>query len=315
MNDTAERPHGVLENVEMGLGTWAWGDRLVWGYGRGTYSDDDLKAAFEASLDGGIRLLDSAEVYGQGRSETIVGQLIKLTDQKVLIATKFMPYPWRLSRGALLRALRGSLRRLDVAGVDLYQIHWPMPPVRIETWMDAMAEAVQSGLTRSVGVSNYDRDQMQRAYDELTRQGIPLTSNQVEYHLLNRKIEKNGLLKLCTDLGVKVIAYSPLAMGVLTGKYSPENLPQGFRRNQYNRQYLHKIQPLIKLLKTIGNDHAGKSASQVALNWLICKGALPIPGAKNVDQAESNAGAIGWRLTPDEIALLEEISDQVTSRK
>ena len=163
----------------------------------------------------------------------------------------------------------------------------------------------------AVGVSNYDRTQMQRAFESLARMGIPLASNQVEYHLLNRKVEKDGLLHQCQELGVRLIAYSPLAQGVLTGKYSPQNPMRGFRERRYNRRLLERIQPLIQKMKQIGQEHGGKTTSQVAINWVICKGALPIPGIKNVRQAEDNLGAVGWQLTEEEVALLDEWSDRV----
>lgn len=308
--DRSGRP--PLEGVTFGVGTWAWGDRLMWGYGIG-YAEDDVRQAFNASLAAGIRLFDTAEVYGQGRSESMLGAFLREVEQRpgqvpVLIATKFMPFPWRLSRQSLVRALRGSLRRLGLEQVDLYQIHQPLPPVNVETWMSAMVEAAQAGLTRAVGVSNYDINHTQRAYDALIREGMHLASNQVEYSLLNRKIETGGLLKLCQDLGVRVIAYSPLAMGMLSGKYSPDNMPRGVRAGRYHRRVLQRIAPLIALMKKIGMEHAGKTPAQVALNWVICKGALPIPGAKNHEQAEQNAGALGWRLTDDEVAALDEAS-------
>jgi aryl-alcohol dehydrogenase-like predicted oxidoreductase len=301
--------HPVFDGVQFGTGTWAWGDRLFWGYGRG-YNDDDLRAVFNASLNAGIDLFDTAEVYGQGRSETLLGQFILESGRQVRVATKFMPYPWRLSRRSAQRALRGSLKRLGREKVELYQIHMPFPPLKIETWVEALSDLAQSGLIGAVGVSNYDRDQTQRAYDILIRQGIPLASNQVEYHLLNRKIEKNGLLKHCQELGVTVIAYSPLGQGLLTGKFTPENPPRGVR-SRYGAKLLVKIQPLLKLMRQISADHAGKTPGQVALNWVMCKGTFAIPGAKNLRQMEENAGALGWELTLDEVAALDEASDQV----
>jgi aryl-alcohol dehydrogenase-like predicted oxidoreductase len=303
----------VLDGLELGIGTWAWGDRLVWGFGQG-YSSQDVRQVFDASLAAGICLFDTAEVYGQGRSEQFLGEFIKTTQQRVIVATKFMPYPWRLGRGSLLRALRASLKRLDIPQADLYQIHQPLPPVNAETWMAAMVEGAQAGLLREVGVSNYDRGWMQRAYDALAREGIHLASNQVEYSLLNRQVEKNGLLKHCQDLGVKLIAYSPLGMGLLTGKYSPDNPPRGFR-GRYRARLLSRIDPLMKLMKHIGSDHAGKTPAQVAINWTLCKGTLPIPGAKTLTQAEQNAGAVGWRLSEEEVAALDEASDQLVKEK
>jgi len=282
----------------------------MWGFGKG-YSFADLRSVFETSLSSKIIMFDTAEVYGQGQSEQILGSLLKPVQEPVFIATKFMPFPWRLSRSALRKALSASLRRLGLPAVDLYQMHMPLPPVNIETWMEAMAEVYQAGMISGVGVSNYDSEQMQRAYDHLRRDGIQLASNQVEYHLLNRKVEKNGLLRRCSELGVKLISYSPLCQGVLTGKYSPEKPLQGVRAGQFSRRYLEKIQPLLKLMMRIGSDRGGKLPAQVAINWTICKGTLPIPGAKTIRQAEQNCGAVGWRLSDDEVQELDEMSDRV----
>jgi aryl-alcohol dehydrogenase-like predicted oxidoreductase len=312
MVDNPIKSHPIFNNIEMGMGTWSWGDRLFWDFGR-EYGEEDLRNAFLSTIKGGITFFDTAEVYGQGKSEIYLGKFIKEMDWNVTVATKFMPFPWRLSRLSLLRALRGSLKRLGLNHVDLYQIHFPFPPLTVETWMDAMIEAHQAGLISAIGVSNYDRQQTLRAYSALTRQGVPLASNQVEYHLLNRKVEKNGLMKQCQELGVTVIAYSPLAQGMLTGKYNSEKPPAGARGGKYNRKFLTKIKPLINLLYKIGVDHDGKTPAQVAINWIISKGAIPIPGIKTVEQVEQNLGALNWRLNNLEIAKLDEMSDQITS--
>lgn len=310
MNERSIEYHPVIKDILLGTGTWAWGDQLFWGY-RQSYTDQDLQAAFKTCLEAGVTFFDTAEVYGQGVSEKIIGRFLNETDQPIQVATKFMPFPWRLTGRALNRALRASLARLGRTKVELYQMHTTLPFIKIETWMKAMAEAVQDGLVEAVGVSNYDEAQMQRAYEGLQREGIQLASNQVEYHLLNRKIEKNGLLKNCQALGVKAIAYSPLAQGVLTGKYTPENPLRGFRSQRYNQKYLQRVHPLILLMKKIGSDHGGKNSGQVALNWCMCKDTLPIPGVKNVQQAEQNCGAMGWRLTDLEVDQLDQASDQV----
>lgn len=310
MSEQQPTHENVFADAELGVGAWAWGDRLMWGYGR-NYTLGDVRAAFEQSLAAGVRFFDTAEVYGQGLSESILGQLMKTTEAPLQIATKFMPFPWRLTRTSLVNALKGSLRRLGVKQVALYQIHMPLPPVNIETWMEAMAETLQAGLTRTVGVSNYDSMQTQRAYERLRREGIELTANQVDYSLLNRKIEKNGLLEICRELNVKIIAYSPLAMGVLSGKYTPDNPPPGIRGSRMNRRYLGQIQPLLTLMKHIGSDHGGKTPAQVAINWTICKGTFPIPGAKTLAQAEQNAGALNWRLSEQEVQQLDETSERV----
>ena len=310
MDESGSSRHSVFEGVEFGTGTWAWGDRLFWGFGQ-NYQESDIRAVFDYCLQAGLNFFDTAEMYGQGRSESFLGEFLKTTTQRVIIATKFAPFPWKIGKGGLLRSLRNSLKRLGLARVDLYQMHFPLPFLKIETWMEAMAEAYQSGLVSAVGVSNYDRSQTQRAFDALTRLGVNLASNQVEYHLLDRTVEKNGLMAQCKDLGVTLIAYSPLAQGVLSGKYTADNPPQGVRGGRYNRKYLAQVQPLIAQLKKIGAAHAGKSPAQISLNWVMRKGAIPIPGAKNIDQAEMNAGALGWALSDEEVQQLDEISDRV----
>jgi aryl-alcohol dehydrogenase-like predicted oxidoreductase len=299
----------VLTGVEMGLGCWQWGDKLMWGYGK-DYAGVDVKAAFAASLAAGVTFFDTAEAYGNGRSEQLLGQFRREAQVPIRIATKFMPLPWRLQGDTLLSALRASLRRLGLPSVDLYQMHWPFPPVSIETWMRAMTQAVEECLTLAVGVSNYNLDQTKRAVAALAKRDIPLASNQVEYNLLQRRSERNGLLEYCREHGIALIAYSPLAKGLLTGKYTPENPPPGVRGG-VSRAYLARIQPLIARLRVIGEAHGGKLPAQVALNWTLCKGALPIPGAKSAKQMEMNAGALGWRLTDEEVALLDEASEKL----
>lgn len=297
-----------LHAVEMGLGAWQWGDRIVWGYGQ-THTDKDIRESFDVSLNLGIRFVDTAEIYGSGRSEQMLGTFLKETDQAVLVATKFFPWPWRLTKTALPRALKGSLERLGLDSVDLYQIHWPSFLLSPETMMEGMVECVKQGLARTVGVSNFSQSQMLRAYSTLAQHGVPLASNQVHYSLLNREAEKNGLLARCRELGIRLIAYSPLEMGLLTGKYSLENPPVGTRGPKY-AELLKKLPPVIRALQEIGQNH-GKTASQVALNWVICKGAMPIPGAKNVRQAEDNAGGAGWRMEEAEVARLDEVTDTI----
>lgn len=311
MSEDFPSQNSIFENIKIGIGTWAWGDRLFWGYG-GNYHEQDIREAFQLSIASGIRFYDTAEVYGQGASETLLGKFSQEANEKIIVASKFMPYPWRLSGRALNRALKNSLKRLALSKIDLYQIHMPLPPVTIQSWMDAMSSAYQAGLIGAVGVSNYDRKQMQTAYDSLSRNGIRLASNQVEYNLLDRKIEKSGLLKQCQEMGIKVIAYSPLAQGLLTGKYSIQQPPNGIRRRRYDDAYLKKIEPLLLEIKRIGANHAGKSPAQVALNWVLYKGAIPIPGAKNAEQAQQNAEAVTWQLSEEEVIRLDQLSEEIS---
>ncbi|MGB8213591.1 MAG: aldo/keto reductase [Anaerolineales bacterium] len=310
MPEQSAEQTNFLNNAEMGLGAWAWGDRIFWNYGHG-YSDDDIAAAFRTSLAAGVNLVDTAEIYGSGRSEHLLGQFIKNTEKSVIVATKFFPIPYRFTKNSVVRALRGSLERLGLERVNLYQLHWPSPVVPIETYVEGLALAVQAGLTQKVGVSNYNLEQMERATKVLAHHGIALASNQVEYHLLDRKAERSGLLGRCKETGIRLIAYSPLAMGLLTGKYTSETPPPGARGRKY-AAILKELPALIALMTEIGKGHGEKTPGQVALNWVICKGGLPIPGAKTAKQAEQNVGAIGWRLTPEEIQALDDASDKMT---
>jgi aryl-alcohol dehydrogenase-like predicted oxidoreductase len=291
----------------LGVGTWQWGDRIWWQYG-GRYGDEEIHAAYNAAVSRGVRLFDTAEIYGLGKSERLLGELSR-DDHEVLIATKFFPFPWRLRSDAMSRALAGSLRRLGHNHVDLYQVHWPLPPMPLERWMDGLVRVLDAGLTRAVGVSNFNQRQMARAVQRLQAGGAVLASNQISYSLLNRTPENNGVLACSQALGVTVIAYSPLAMGMLSGKYSEEHPPPGMRRRRFPPARLRAIVPLISALREIGGKRR-RTPSQVALNWVICKGAIPIPGAKNAMQAEENAGALGWRLSADEMAELDALSER-----
>jgi aryl-alcohol dehydrogenase-like predicted oxidoreductase len=175
--------------------------------------------------------------------------------------------------------------------------------------MDEFAAAVELGLIGAVGVSNYSPDQMKRAAAALAKHGIHLAVNQVEYSLVRREPERSGLLGLCQEMNVTLIAYRPLASGLLTGKYTPGHMPPPGRRSlTVSRADVARVQPVVALLRQIGETHGGKTPGQVALNWLIAKGALPIPGAKNLAQMQSNAAALGWQLTQAEVAALDALS-------
>lgn len=300
----------LFDGLQMGIGTWSWGDRVFWGYGKG-YGEEQLKAAFDACIAGGIRFFDTAEVYGTGQSERFLGKFLKTTNEDIKVASKYMPFPWRLRKSLVKKSLINSKSRLGRERIDLYQIHYPYWPLPVEFWAEAMAEVKQEGLIENIGISTCNLDQMHRVQDVLGKAGLSLASNQMEYHLLDRSVERDGLLEECKKTGVKLIAYSPLAMGTLTGKYTPEHPQKGIRGNKYPRSLLAKIQPLIDLMKRIGLEHGEKTPSQVAINWLIAKETFPIPGAKTVNQANQNIAALSWSLTTEEVILLDEMSDKV----
>ncbi len=201
-----------------------------------------------------------------------------------------------------------SLKRLGIPRVDLYILHFPVPPVPLETWVEALADAHQAGLTRAVGISNCSLEQMLKAYAVLARRSIQLASNQVEYSLLHRTPEHTGLIGTCREMGVTMVAYRPLGYGLLTGKYKLEDLPAVLHGRLVRKADLLRVMPLLDLLRELAGNHT-KTPSQVALNWIVCKGAVPIPGAKNPLQAAENAGALGWRLGPGEVAALDRVSE------
>lgn len=293
----------------LGVGAWAWGTTRLWGYGK-EYDRRDVGEAFRASMAGGVTLFDTAEIYGNGASERIIGEILREGnfDETPVIATKFAPLPYRFGARALLDALDKSLVRLGVVTVDLYQVHFPNPLFRIESLMDVLAEAVKEGKIRHVGVSNYNADQMQRAHARLASHGVKLASNQVEYSLLKRTPETNGVLQACRDLDVTLIAYSPIAQGLLTGKYAPGDKPSGLVRRfgkSFGERNLKRIEPVVNILREIGVAH-DKQPAQVALNWLVTRqNTLPIPGAKNERQARQNAGSLGWTMTEEEAKKLD----------
>lgn len=296
----------------MGIGTWAWKDNWMWfGSGQGICDENDLKEAFKVCVKKGIKFFDTAELYGGGESEKVLGKLLAFSGRGIMVGTKFGPVNHRSKKSQLLGALRGSMKRLGRKQVDLYMIHWPDKGKLNEIWIEGLGDAVEKGLARHVGVSNFGIPLMKKAHRMLTVRGIPLACNQVEYSLLNRKIEFNGLLKLCKELHIKVIAYSPLGMGMLSGKYTPSHPPLGRRAKKYGRKYLEQIQPLLRKLEDIGKRR-GKTGAQVALNWVICKGALPIPGVKNAVQAKEITGALGWRLSPKEVVVLDIASKELS---
>jgi aryl-alcohol dehydrogenase-like predicted oxidoreductase len=304
---------GLDKNVSlMGLGAWQIGDRLFWDYGK-THQYQDSFDAFTVSVSQGINFIDTAEVYGFGRSEKILGEVLSKNDKPMIVATKYFPYPWRLSKNSVVNALKRSLQRLRLDTVDLYQIHWPFLSFRMSSWVEGLTEIVQMGLSHGIGVSNFNLNQTKKMFSLLREKNIPLISNQVEYNLLNRKIERNGLLDLCKELGITLIAYSPIAQGLLTGKYSHQNPLSGIRRYRYRSIDLIKLQALIDIMQEIGLNHKYRSPAQVAVNWLMCKGVLPIVGAKTRQQALENAGALGWRLSDQDINTLDDASDQVLS--
>ena len=229
-----------------------------------------------------------------GKSERLLGECLRRTDQRPAIASKFLPLPTR----RLDKALDASLSRLGLEALDLYFIHFPIG--NIESLMDQMAEAVQKGKVRAVGVSNFSASQMRRARARLARYNIPLAANEVQYHLLHRQPEVNGVLDACRELNVALVAYYPLASGKLTGSRSQRGF--SFASGDKDTQ-------LRQVLQAIAANR-GKSISQVMLNWLLCRDeqVIPIPGTTSAEHALSNAEAVNWELSDEELSAIDVAS-------
>ena len=303
----------TLQVPRMGVGAMTWGDArglarfhpAKTSYG-GAHGFDEEKRALTVSVEAGVNLFDTAAMYSRGASERRLGELAR--GQEVLIATKF-PSGFSFRAEGLPKELEASLARLGRDSIDLYQHHFPSNRVSIPKLMDQLADALESGKLKAVGVSNYSAKQMREAHAALAQRSIPLASNQVEYSLLHRQPEVNGVLDACRELGVTLIAYMPLASGALTGKYDARTRPTGFFRRfmrNFSGKGLEALSPVVGLLREIGERYA-KSPAQVALRWLIeNENVLPIPGAKNGKQAAENTGALSFSLTPAEIEALSQ---------
>jgi aryl-alcohol dehydrogenase-like predicted oxidoreductase len=310
--DSITFPGCPTATAPLGVGCWAWGDRSTWGMGGydASLTEATIAEAWQTSIDAGVTCFDTAEVYGGGESERIIGRLLAADPARrnsLVIATKFMPSPWKLNvTSAMRQALEASTGRLGVESVDLYQIHGPISLRSASALAEALATVVHAGLAKAVGVSNYSVKEMDAIHGALARRGVALGSNQIEFSLLRRRPETTGLLARCRELGVVPIAYSPIGQGRLTGKYSAANPPPG-KRN-FSDHPMELVDRIVATLRRIGDAHDGRTPSQVALRWIIDKGAMPIPGAKNAAQAADNAGALGWALRAEELADLDAVA-------
>jgi aryl-alcohol dehydrogenase-like predicted oxidoreductase len=291
---------GGVRLSAIGLGTWQFGS-TEWGYGK-DYASGEAVTIVKRALDLGVNLIDTAEIYGFGRSERIVGGAIRERRDEVFLATKLFPIglPFQVQRRA-----RASSRRLGVSRLDLYQLHWPSPLFQPSMTMPRLSRLLDSGLVGHVGVSNHSLAQWRAAERAL---GGPVLSNQVRFSLIERGPE-NELLPWAQREGRLIIAYSPLGQGLLSGKYQ-KSPPRNFRRGRraFSAESRQRLQPLVDGLGEIGANH-GATSSQVALAWLIRKpNVVAIPGASNVRQLEENVGAADLELSDDDDARLTALA-------
>jgi aryl-alcohol dehydrogenase-like predicted oxidoreductase len=299
----------------IGLGVMQFsGDKGIFKLMFDDLPQEEMNAIVKAALDGGINWFDTAELYGSGRSEQGLANALKaagVEDEKVIIATKW--FPILRTAANIPRTIGDRIRFLDGYSIDLYMVHQPWGFSEPEAEMDAMADLVQAGKIRSVGVSNFSTQQMRRAHAALEKRGLPLAVNQVRYSLLHREIETNGVLQAAKELGVTIVAWAPLASGILTGKFhkDPERFNQTpFGRRMRLRRQIERSRPLIEALEEVAARHDATPA-QVALNWLVIfqgETVVAIPGASKVNQAVDNAAAMNFRLSEAEMARLDELS-------
>mmetsp|Transcript_981 Transcript_981/g.2100 ORF Transcript_981/g.2100 Transcript_981/m.2100 type:complete len:373 (-) Transcript_981:207-1325(-) len=308
---------GTLSVSPMGLGTLNLPlDKEV---------DDETSNILKTSMECGVNFVDTAEAYGFGKSETLlknacgsaglqIGSETKFPGS-VAAATKFAPVPWRTESQTVVDACKASAERLGVEQIPLYQIHFPdlIQPFKAfgrenrkdELYWEGLAECYQSGLAANVGVSNYGPETLLRAQDALSKKGIPIVSNQINLSLLRFRSSQKTL-EVCDELGIKVLAYFPLANGLLAGKYSIDT-PPSFPKSLTMKKYYEDAEPLLIVLRRIAGER-NKTVAQVAINWVMMKGAIPIPGARNSEMARDNFGAMGWALSPNEVAELEMVA-------
>jgi aryl-alcohol dehydrogenase-like predicted oxidoreductase len=303
----------LVSPIGLGVMEFAGGGGLI-GHVFPVIPQEEKNAIIKAALDCGINWFDTAEAYGAGVSERSLAIALKAagkSDKDVSIATKWLPI--LRTAGNIPHSIKNRLKNLDGYSIANYMVHQPYGFSSPEAEMNAMANLVEAGKIHSVGVSNFNPARMRRAHAALAKRGLPLAVNQVRYSLLSREIERNGILETAKELGVTIIAYTPLASGLLSGKYhkNPELLKRisGWRRASMQRN-LERSRKLINAMDEITTS-SGATIAQVALNWLINFNGeivVTIPGATKVRQAEENAGAMNLRLSDDEIARLDDLS-------
>jgi aryl-alcohol dehydrogenase-like predicted oxidoreductase len=316
-NATTLRPLGktTMQITPIGLGMMEMsGGGGLLGKVFPVIPQEEKNAIIQAALDGGINWFDTAELYGQGVSEKSLADGLKAAgkrDEEILVTTKWNPF-LRTAK-TIPTSIGDRLRFLEPYSIANFMVHQPTSFSSIETEMNAMADLVEAGKIRSVGVSNFNAARMRRAHAALAKRGLPLAVNQMHYSLIHREIERNGVLETAKELGITIIAYTPLGSGLLTGRYhkDPASLEKKswFWKMRIKRN-LERTRPLIAIMEEIAENHKA-TVGQVALNWVINfagETVVTIPGATKVYQAQEAAGAMNFNLSPDELARLDEAS-------
>ncbi|OPH48200.1 aldo/keto reductase [Paenibacillus ferrarius] len=308
----------------LGLGCWQFSNAqgMVGKFWPALGKDDVLRIV-QTSLKGGINWFDTAEVYGKGQSEQMLAEALRKSGalaNSAHIATKW--WPVFRTASSITSTINERMRLLDHRTIHLHQVHQPYSFSSVRSEMNAMAELVKQGHIKNVGVSNFSAEKMREADRVLREHGLRLVSNQVKYSLLDRRIEQNGIMDAAKELGIAIIAYSPLEQGILSGKFhknpalvkaikGPRKWASAFRESG-----LRKSQPLISLLEELSHNYDA-SPTQIALNWLIHAHGdtvFAIPGASKMHHAEENVKAMQFTLSTDEIQQVNNISKQVLAK-
>ena len=300
----------------IGFGTWSWGNQLLWGYDPAR-DDPELAQTLQEAVKGGLSLVDTADSYGtgrwNGRSETLLGQILRSTEptlrDRLTVATKLAPFPWRLGRRGFDRAFKASQERLS-GHLQRVQLHWSTAryaPWQEDPLLDGLADLVEEGRVAELGVSNLGPRRLRALHARMQARGVVLRSVQVQMSLLAPEpIQADGLKTICADLGIDLLAYSPLALGVLT--VPPGGSPPQCTRLRAGlfRRLLPASEPLRTAMAHIAANHQASQA-QVALNWCRAHGAMPLPGLRRVTQARDAVKALSWSLSDQDRDRLDAL--------
>mmetsp|Transcript_5980 Transcript_5980/g.10768 ORF Transcript_5980/g.10768 Transcript_5980/m.10768 type:complete len:358 (+) Transcript_5980:171-1244(+) len=318
MDKVVEKPvrlgqSDVWLSVPLGIGTMQWG--TTWLDSKvnrgGNMSDAQVTQVFAKLVESKTAgFFDSAEGYGGGTSELRIHQVMAAVNPppgSVILATKFMPLLWRWTEESFMRSLRGSLQRLGVQVCDIYFLHTPVHPLPLEFWVECAAKAANAGLIKAIGISNCNAEQVRRACSAAAKHGQKISANQILFSLLDYNApDVQEVEKTCKELGVTLIAYSPVGQGLLTEGLDVEKL-KSIRVARMKGLTLEDLSLLRSKISDIASTRK-KTMAQVCLNWVICHGAIPLVGTRTVKHVEDNAGCLGWRLTPEEVKQLDSVA-------
>jgi len=308
-----------LQLGKLGAGLMQWGttdidDKVV--NPKGNLTDEEVRNIWKVCRDRQVVFFDTAEGYGGGTSEMRVRSVKKWyedttldgnKEEAVIVATKFLPTLWRWTKGSFYKSLRGSLDRLGVDCIDLYFIHTPIHPLPLEYFIQWACDAVDDGLINHIGISNCNADLTRRAAAVAKQNGKRIACNQIMLNLLVWNSPKHQeTVTTCRDLGIQIVAYSPIGQGILTDSLTEEKF-SSIRAVKMTGVKYPAIQPLREKIEAISKQRDCTMA-QVAINWVRGHGAVPLVGCRSVKQVEDAAGSMQWDLAKEEVEALDKLS-------